>query len=133
MEPVDRLLVDTHVLLWWWAEPARLTLRVRDLIRDRRVEVLVSAACAWEIATKYRIGKLPSGGRIAREWSDRLAVDGFVPLSVTPEHALRAGMMPGDHRDPFDRMLAAQSMIESIPIASRDEALSELGARRVWE
>jgi PIN domain nuclease of toxin-antitoxin system len=102
-------------------------------MRSPDTTVLVSAASAWEIATKHRIGKLPAGGRIVMEWDERIQTDRFQQLPVTAHHALRAGTLPGPHRDPFDRMLAAQSIIEEIPVLSSDDALSALGASRIWE
>jgi PIN domain nuclease of toxin-antitoxin system len=126
------LLIDTHVLLWWWGEPNRLSDRARALLRDPANRVLVSAASAWEISTKYRIGKLPGAQAIIDTWSERLAEDGFVELPIRFVHALRAGALPGAHRDPFDRMLVAQSLIESVSVLSSDRALSELGAGRIW-
>ena len=127
------VLLDTHVLLWWWSDPARLTDTVLALLKDSRNRVLVSAASAWEVATKYRIGKLPAGGRIVAEWEERIATDGFLQLAVSHAHALKAGSLEGAHRDPFDRMLAAQSLIEDVPVVSSDAALSTLGAARVWD
>jgi len=126
------LLLDTHTLLWWWSQPDRISSRVRALLRDPANTILVSAASAWEIATKYRIGKYPDGGRIIVEWKERMAPDGFVELAISARHALRAGSLPGEHRDPFDRMIAAQSLIEGVPVASSDHSLSALGAERVW-
>lgn len=127
------VLLDTHTLLWWWASPDRLSTRVLGLLRDPHNRVVVSAASAWEIATKYRIGKLPSGGAISYQWEERLRDDRFQELGISARHALRAGSLPGDHRDPFDRMLAAQSLIEEFPVLSIDPALSTLGAERIWE
>jgi len=126
------VLVDTHALLWWWAQPDRLTPRVLALLKDPHTSVVVSAASAWEIATKHRIGKLPSGGTIITQWTERIGTDGFIALPISPEHALRAGTLPGTHRDPFDRMIAAQSILEEVPVVSVDEALSSLGAARIW-
>jgi len=127
------LLLDTHALLWWWAQPDRLSPRVLALLKDPHTTVMVSAASAWEIATKHRIGKLPSGGTIIAQWDERITTDGFAQLSISSGHALRAGTLPGTHRDPFDRMLAAQSILEATPVVSIDEALSSLGAARIWE
>lgn len=127
------LLLDTHVLLWWWSEPTRLSPRAIALLRDPADRVLVSAASAWEISTKHRIGKYPAGGAVLAEWGQRLATDGFAELCISSAHALRAGSIPGEHRDPFDRMLAAQSILERVPVVSRDQALSALGAERIWE
>jgi len=125
-------LVDTHVLLWWWSKPEKLSRRVLALLRDPENGVFVSAASAWEIATKYRIGKYPPGGRIVEEWSTRIRVDRFQELPISSTHALRAGRLPGTHRDPFDRMLAAQGLLEDLPVLSTDPAISGLGAARIW-
>ncbi len=128
-----KLLLDTHVLLWWWSDPDRLSARVISLLRDPANTFLVSAASAWEIATKHRIGKFPDGGRIAQQWNERIAIDRFAELPILCGHALRAGSLPGDHRDPFDRMIAAQSILEEVPVMSADDQISALGAERVWE
>ena len=126
------LLLDTCTLLWWWGEPESLSPRIRGLLIDPANSVWVSAASAWEISTKYRIGKYPNGGKVISEWDERLAEDGFRVLNITSRHALRAGALPGEHRDPFDRMLAAQGMIESLPVASPEPAISRLGAECAW-
>lgn len=126
-------LLDTHALLWWWSKPERLSPRVLSLVKDPENRLLVSAASAWEIATKHRIGKYPPGGRIIEEWSTRIQGDRFQELPVSSAHALRAGTLPGDHRDPFDRMLAAQGLLENLPVLSADPAISGLGAPRIWE
>ena len=127
-----KLLLDTHVLLWWWYEPAKLSPRAIALVRDRTNPVFVSAASAWEIATKYRLGKLPRGGEMIAQWDERLRLDGFSELPILASHALRAGSLPGEHRDPFDRMLAAQSLLEGLPLLSSDAAIAGLGAELVW-
>lgn len=132
MAHVD-ILLDTHTLLWWWAQHKKLSPMILARLRDPTTVVAVSAASAWEVATKWRIGKYPPGGRIVKEWRDRTREDGFVELPVTTTHALRAGTLPGEHRDPFDRMLTAQSICENVPIASNDESLSALGAQRLWQ
>jgi len=128
-----KFLLDTHVLLWWWGEAQRLSPRILALLRNSANEVYVSSASAWEIATKYRIGTLPSGGAIIAQWAERIAIDRFIELPIVAVHALRAGGLPGEHRDPFDRMLAAQSLVEGLPLASVDKALSALGAELLWE
>ena len=127
------VLLDTHTLLWWWSRPDLLARRAAALIRDRSTTVMVSAASAWEIATKTRIGKLPSGERILAAWNERVATDRFRELAVSWAHTIRAGSLQSSHRDPFDRMLAAQGLIEGVPVVSADAAIGELGAERVWE
>jgi PIN domain nuclease of toxin-antitoxin system len=127
------ILLDTHVILWWWAEPEKLSSRVMTLVKDPANTIVVSAASAWEISTKHRIGKLPQGGRIMQEWVDRLRIDRFVELTIHSVHAIRAGSIPSDHRDPFDRIIAAQSILEEYPVVSVDPSISSLGAERIWE
>jgi PIN domain nuclease of toxin-antitoxin system len=94
--------------------------------------VWVSAASAWELSTKHRTGKFPDGGHILVEWEERIAEDGFRQLTVSFNHALRAGSLPGPHRDPFDRMIAAQSLIETLPVATPDSEIGALGADTIW-
>ncbi len=127
-----RLLLDTHALLWWWTDDARLSAAVHDLISDEATEVLVSAASAWEISTKQRLGKLGLGASVVPRYPALLAADGFVHLPIAAEHALLAGSYPQPHRDPFDRMLAAQAEIERLPLASCDSALGLFGVELVW-
>ncbi|MBZ5599879.1 MAG: type II toxin-antitoxin system VapC family toxin [Acidobacteriia bacterium] len=127
-----RVLLDTHALLWWWGEENRLSPRARKLIADEGNEILVSAASAWEISTKVRLGKLLVAIDLVRDFSDYLSRDGFFALPITAEHGLRAGLLPGPHKDPFDRMLVAQSQMEAIPIVSNEEVFDSYGARRIW-
>jgi len=124
MGAVVRVLLDTHALLWAGLEPWKLP--------KAAAEVLVSAASAWEIATKVRIGKLPGAERFAAEFPDRLAILGFLQLAVTVEHGQRAGLLPGKHKDPFDRMLIAQAQAENIPIVSNEKIFDEYHLLRIW-
>ncbi|MGH9744451.1 MAG: type II toxin-antitoxin system VapC family toxin, partial [Candidatus Acidiferrum sp.] len=93
--------------------------------------VLVSAASAWEIATKFRAGKLDDGGLVA-DFHSAMQQNNFVELQVSVSHAIRAGLLEGAHKDPFDRMLAAQAQIEDLPIISNDKAFDTLSVRRIW-
>jgi PIN domain nuclease of toxin-antitoxin system len=117
-----KLLLDTHALLWALAEPHRLSPRAAALIRASTNEVLVSAASAWEIATKFRLGRLPGAGPIVAGFSAHLATLRADELPVRSVHALRAGSFAVEHRDPFDRMLAAQAMVEGVPLLTDDSA-----------
>ena len=126
------LLLNTCVLLWAWAEPGKLSGRLRNLLEDPHNQVWVSAASAWEIATRHRIGNYPAGGAIIAEWSDRIARYGFRQLEISCAHELRAGALPGEHRDPFDRMIAAQGMMETLRVATPDPAIATLGADAIW-
>jgi PIN domain nuclease of toxin-antitoxin system len=128
-----RLLLDTHVLLWAWRDPARLSTTARELIEDASVELLVSAASAWEIATKHRLGKLPDASPIVLSYTRNLDRLGAHELPISSRHALAAGDLGWEHRDPFDRMLAAQSILDGLPLVTSDAAFGSLGGlHRVW-
>ncbi|AEJ20145.1 type II toxin-antitoxin system VapC family toxin [Gracilinema caldarium] len=125
-------LLDTCTLLWWWSDPGRLSPRVLSLIKDRENPCLVSVASAWEVATKYRIGKYPQGFLVITDWEQRVWEDGFIEFPISWSHALKAGSLPGEHRDPFDRMIAAQAIISNISVLTCDSAIAGLGAMTVW-
>ena len=127
-----RLLLDTHVLLWWFDGDRKLSRKVRKLIEGAETEIHVSAASVWEIATKARIGKLQSAVKIARRLPEAIAEQGFAAMPITVEHSQSAGWLPGHHRDPFDRMLAAQALLAGIAIASIDEVFEVYGVNRIW-
>lgn len=127
-----RFLLDTHALLWWWTDDPRLPESARSLIRDETNTILVSAVSAWEIATKHRLGKLAIGAEAMARFAELTEADGFEHLPVTHLHALHAGGLANEHRDPFDRMLAAQSRLEAAPAITGDEALAALGAATRW-
>lgn len=127
-----RVLLDTHALLWAAFRKDLLSARAQKLIEAPANEILVSAASAWEIATKYRLGKLPLAQVLVEDFVPRVTAAGYVLLSISAEHALRAGRLPADHKDPFDRMLAAQAIDEDLPLLSNDEQLDVFGVRREW-
>lgn len=127
-----RYLLDTHALLWWWTDDPQLSVHARSLIADERHEIFVSAASAWEIATKHRLGKLPEAGDALPRFNELIQADGFQHLPVSYLHALKAGAYSHAHRDPFDRMLAAQSEIEALPLVTCDSALAAFGTRMIW-
>jgi PIN domain nuclease of toxin-antitoxin system len=126
------LLLDTHALIWWLAGDARLPGHARNAIDENRARVFVSAASAWEIATKVRIGKLPGAAAIATDIPSVILKEGFKPLAVTVEHGQRAGGLPGPLRDPFDRMLIAQGMLENLHLVSIERAFDAYGVARLW-
>ena len=126
------LLLDTHVLLWWLLEPPRLSAQARKSVASRQNDVWVSAATGWEILTKHRIGKLPSIGSLAANLFQEIQEEGFQPLSITFPHACLAGSFTHAHRDPFDRVLAAQSLLENLQLVSADPAFDQFGIERVW-
>ena len=124
-----RAIVDTHVLIWWLNDASKLSERVRHLLADRSADFIVSAATIWEISIKERLGKLPPMGARLPALIER---NGFARLAIDHRHARLAGELPGDHRDPFDRMLAAQSVIEGVGIVSTDTAFVSLGIVAIW-
>lgn len=127
-----RTLLDTHVLLWWFTDDSRLSAAARATIADEANEIFVSAASAWEIATKARLGKLEGIPEAAVRFAELVDADGFAHLPMTHLHALRAGAYPHPHKDPFDRMLAAQSELESLVLVTRDPAFTSFGTRTFW-
>jgi PIN domain nuclease of toxin-antitoxin system len=110
----------------------RLGPDAREAIANERNEVCVSAASAWEITTKHRIGKLPGVGKLAADIGGYLQQEGFVLLSVTVPHAENAGRLEGLHKDPFDRMLIAQALVENLTLVSNETAFDAFGVSRLW-
>lgn len=126
-----RLLLDTHALLWWIGDDARLPASVDLLVEDEAAEVYVSAASAWEIAIKARSGKLDPGPLLPG-FGAEIERQGFMPLSITPDHAERAGLLAPVHADPFDRMLVAQAQAENLRLVSNERIFDRYGVVRVW-
>ena len=126
------LLIDTHALIWWAIADPRLSLRASNAIRDESNEVYVSAATAWEIATKHRVGKLPEADELVFDIEGYMASQNFLELPVTIADALRAGSLPSNHRDPFDRMLIAQAISEDLVLISNETLFDRYGVRRLW-
>ncbi|HUZ88263.1 MAG TPA: type II toxin-antitoxin system VapC family toxin [Candidatus Acidoferrales bacterium] len=118
-----RLLLDTHVLLWWLADDPGLSGNARALIASAESEVLVSAASAWEISIKRALGKLDAPDDLEAQ----LVQHNFSPLAISVGHALAAGALPRHHEDPFDRMLVAQAQLEGLTIATRDPGFEPYG------
>ena len=127
-----RALLDTHAFLWWIADSARLSGMARDVISDDANDILVSAASAWEIATKYRIGKLPGGEAVALDVAAQIAGQGFEELAISVAEAERAGRLSDPHRDPFDRMLVVQALLRELPVVSVDPVFDRYGVSRLW-
>lgn len=127
-----RLLVDTHALLWWLSDDPSLSRAARSAMAETSNELLVSAASAWEVATKVRLGKLPGAEELAADFQGFMLREGFSSLDITAEHAIRAGLLAGPLKDPFDRMLIAQAQTENLPIVTNERAFQSYGVRRVW-
>jgi PIN domain nuclease of toxin-antitoxin system len=127
-----RFLLDTHTLIWWMTTDAHLSKTARLLIEQKENISLVSAVSAWEIATKVRLGRLPAAADLVQNFVADLGRERIEILPVDAEHGIRAGLLPGPHKDPFDRMLIAQALAEDVPIVSNDRALDGYGVRRLW-
>jgi PIN domain nuclease of toxin-antitoxin system len=132
MGKMKDLLLDTHALLWWLFDDQRLSDVARENIAAPEHKVWVSAASAWEIATKTRLGKLPEAGDVAEKLPVYLRRARFLELPVTVAHALKAGGLPGPHRDPFDRMLIAQSFVSGFPVVTIDPVFRDYGVGTLW-
>ena len=126
------LLLDTHTLIWWWASTSALSPAARAAIESPNSTVFVSAATTWEMATKVRSGRLPEMEERIAEYDKGVVEDGFQHLPVDWHHARRAGLLPGAHGDPFDRMIVAQALIEDLTVITRDPAIATFGCRTLW-
>lgn len=126
------VLLDTHALLWWLFADRRLSSRARAVLRDTQNRVSVSSASAWEIATKYRLGRLDSARPLVDDYGALIRKAGFEELPVTSAHAIRAGSWDVAHRDPFDRMLAAQSSMDGLRLVTRDPVFADFGLEPLW-
>lgn len=127
-----RFLLDTHAFLWWVAGDRQLSKTARAAIGDPDNDIFVSSASALEIATKARLGKLPGAKAVAADVATVIAGQGFAALPITVQHGQLAGSLPPPHRDPFDRMLISQSIIEHMPLVSIEIAFDRYGIQRVW-
>ena len=127
-----RILLDSHALVWFLNGDQRCSQGAREAIERAEAEVHVSAASAWEIATKVRAGRWAEAEQIARDLESVLADHDFLPIAVTLQHGRLAGFLPGPHRDPFDRMLAAQAIIEGMPLVTADPAFRHFDVTVMW-
>ena len=127
-----QLLLDTHALLWWLAGDDALSVAAKTEIADEGNGIFVSAASTWEITTKHRMGKLPGVGAIVADLDSVIADQGFIGLPISLRHGQVAGALPGPHRDPFDRMLIAQAMLENLVLVSNERPFDVYGVRRLW-
>lgn len=127
-----RILYDTHTLLWAAFDPGKLSSKAEGIAADETNEIFVSAASAWEIATKVRLGKLPGAEAFERRFLEAVAGAGYTLLPIDAAVALRAGRLVGKHGDPFDRMIAAQAIADDLLVLSSDAKLDSFGVRRLW-
>lgn len=127
-----RLLLDTHALIWWLAGDDALSRRAREAIADEGNAVAVSAASAMEVATKFRIGKLPDAALLAQDFEAVIAEQGFDELAISVHHARLAGEMNIAHKDPFDRLLIAQAQGEDMTLVSNEALFDGFAVKRLW-
>lgn len=127
-----KLLLDTHALIWWLAEDPSLGHDARHAISDGNNDVLVSAATAMEVTTKYRLGKLGQATKLAHGFEAIIAEEGFASLPITVRHAVFAGGLRVAHKDPFDRFLIAQAMLEAAVLVSNEVVFDAFGVARIW-
>ncbi len=127
-----RLLLDTHTFIWWFAGNERLSASARQAIADGDNDILISAASAWEITTKYRVRRLPDAKGLAKDITGHIADENFEGLAITVEDAARASALQGPLRDPFDRMLIAQALGRNLVLISIETLFDHYGIRRLW-
>lgn len=126
------LLLDTHALLWWLAGDSSLSPAAQAAITDETNPVFISAASGWEIAIKHRLGKLSGIAAVVADLDGAIVEQGFIGLPITVRHGQAAGALPGPHRDPFDRMLIAQAMLDNLVLISNEQPFDAYGVKRLW-
>jgi PIN domain nuclease of toxin-antitoxin system len=129
---MTRALLDTHVWLWWMAEPKRLSSRAIKHMRSEGVALVLSVASLWEISIKWSLGKLPLPAPPDQLLPEQIALDGIALLEIQPRHALAVARLPLHQKDPFDRLLAVQAVAEGLPFLSGDEIFDAYGVERLW-
>lgn len=127
-----RLLLDTHVFLWWVDDAPRLSDQARQAIFDQKSECFLSVASCWELAVKVSLGKLRLRESVERFIPEQLALNGFRLLPIDFRHVARVEGLPFCHRDPFDRLLVAQAMTEKMVMVTADQKLAEYGVKCLW-
>lgn len=127
-----KYLLDTHALIWWVSDDPRLSRAVKSEIETSAHTTYVSAVSAYEIAFKFGIGRLPRSERLARAFEFEVAAEGFLGLPVSLAEAQLAGRMAHSHRDPFDRLLIAQAMLNDMTLASNEKIFDDFGVSRLW-
>jgi len=127
-----RVLLDTHAFLWWIVDDPRLSSSARELMAGGDSELMLSAASAWEIAIKARLGRLRLPEGLSGYMADQLRANRITTLPVSFDHALYVRHLPDHHHDPFDRLLVAQSMLEDLPIVTGDRNLARYDIEVVW-
>ncbi len=127
-----RALLDTHTFIWWVTDDARLSPTARSILADSSNQLFLSAASAWEIVIKVRLGKLILPEAPEQYIPSRLVLSKFESLPIQMIHALRVANLPDYHRDPFDRILIAQSQVENLPIVTVDSQIARYSVSVIW-
>lgn len=125
-------LLDTHAFLWWIGDDPALSRRARAALADPGNTFLLSMASAWEMAIKISLGKLELDANLERFLPEQMSANGFSMLPIDLRHVSRAARLPFHHRDPFDRLIVAQALVEEVPVVTADPAFTAYGVRRVW-
>jgi len=132
MAPPIAYLLDTHALIWWWLADPRLSPNARSIIAEPNLPICVSAISAYEIALKVRTGKLPALAEPLANFGSAVSSDGFRHHDIRHDHTAHAAMLSDDFRDPFDRMIAAQALIDQMSVITRDRSMAAFGCRTIW-
>lgn len=127
-----RLLLDTHTFIWWMTNDRALPASAREMIGREDNDIFLSAATAWEMAIKHKIGKLPIVAGFIADVPGAMEAEGFVELPVSVVHGQMAGALDGHHKDPFDRMLIAQALCEELTLVSNETRFDTYGVTRLW-
>jgi PIN domain nuclease of toxin-antitoxin system len=127
-----KVLLDTCAVIWATMSPTSLSRHAQETIADEGNAILVSAASAWEIATKVRLGRLPGAEKLEQDYLAVMEEAGYTQLPIDTASALRAGRLTADHKDPFDRMIAAQALALDVAVLSPDPQFDQFGVRRIW-
>ncbi len=125
-------VLDTHALIWWLYIPGRLSRRATDALRTTDLPIFASAVSAYEVSYKFGRGKLDIAARLAQDFLTEIAVPDFKPLPLHPIHAQRAGLLDFAHRDPFDRLLIAQALVEDLVLVSNETIFDASGVKQLW-
>ena len=125
-------LLDTVAVLRWWGDPSGIGHSARAVLDGSGEAIFLSAVSVWEIANKNRIGKLPQVMEFEEDYTALLKDNGFTSLSLTDRHAMRAGYLPGTHRDPFDRLIAGQALVDDLTVLTNDPQIAAFGCKVLW-
>jgi PIN domain nuclease of toxin-antitoxin system len=128
-----RVLLDTHIFLWWITDDSRLIANVRDIITDGTNELLLSVASCWEIAIKAQLGRIDLPDKPDKFIAEQLSLNAIISLPILAIHALNVFNIPSLHRDPFDRIIISQAMTESLPIITSDPVFEQYGIETIWK